>query len=169
MIKKEYAECLKRHRYFIGSDEYLKLYGVLFDGSAIRIKKKVVDLTQDELDKELLWVQQTKEAEFDNRTSDLFSEGVDYNSGAATFSMSTAAWINWLDIRYKKDLLLLTYPFDVSCWSGSYSIKDATECQDILDLVFGSKETILASGRSLVDQVYSKSTIAEVEAVSEGR
>jgi len=163
----EFNKNYKRERLGSGAEERIKLYMQDANGIDIKIRKKVSDMTQAETALELLYCQRDSAGKIDSMTRKIFSKGVVYQD--EIFSLSTEAWVNWIDLRYNKDNNLITYPINISCMDGGYRIADAAECQVIIDLIFGSKEAILEGGRNLVNQVYDSSTISEVNNVTDER
>lgn len=166
-MNNEFSNNFTRIRFSKDGEQWIKLDMLDANGTRQKFRKKVSELTQSEIDLELLYVQRDKESDIDSGTRKIFSEGVAYAD--EIFSLSNVAWVNWLDMRYRKDNILITYPYNISCIHGSYSIADPTECQAIIDLIFSTKENILEGGRALVSQVYAANTIAEVEAITDNR
>lgn len=144
----------------------IRIVGI-YEGVKTCISKPISDLTTDENDLYFELVKEKKIKDIDVRTKELINKGVVHNG--QTFSMTIEAQLNWADLRYNKDNSLMNYPEKVSVLSGEYSIVDSAECQTIIDLIFGQKDSVLKVGRGIVKQVYSATTISAVEAITDLR
>lgn len=162
-----YVRNLKKYRYTTPDGEHLKMWGQLDGGIDIYVHKLVSDLTAGELADELTLHKEQKLQAIDGKTGALINVGVDYGSPSEHFSLSSNAQINWLGLYVKKSVL--TYPYEITCESGSYMIIDLTDMENFTDAIMGFIEDHVDSGRAFKASVQAATDLSEVDAVVDSR
>ena len=104
--------------------------------------------------------------EIDNKTSQLIESGFTWNN--ILFSFSKNAQLNWLGLLNIKSTL--TYPYEIGKKEGgSYNIQDGTEMDYFLNSAIVHKESHIATGRAMQNQVLDCTTIEQLNSIVDNR
>ena len=107
----------------------------------------------------------------DKRTSELITFGFSYKG--KNFSMSDAAQRNWIGLAYAKGMVLILFPFIVSCVDeGTYTITDTMDFTYFI-IAFMQYQTDLnlplGKGRILKALVNAAASVDEVNGIVDPR
>lgn len=109
-----------------------------------------------------------KNEKIDVRTKELIDSGFTYDS--IIFSLSSAAQVNWIGLKQASDSGLITFPYDITTKDdATYSLPDSTSLTIFYATGIGTVSSRLSSGRILKELVNSKTTVVDVEAVTDNR
>ena len=104
----------------------------------------------------------------DEKTSELILAGALHEN--LIFSMSASAQINWQKLESDNDAGRMEFPYTIRSKDDQYfQFADSAAANSFFKSIADHKLNHLGSGWLLVDQVKSKETIAEVEAVLDDR
>jgi len=120
-----------------------------------------------EVDIPLSDLRNSRYEDIDIRTGELIAEG--FTHAGKQFSLSIESQINWTNIGMVPSLL--TYPYKISTLLDDqvHSFADAAEIQTAYAIAVGTKESHIASGRAIKEQIIAATTKAELDAVEDTR
>ena len=140
---------------------------VIVDGDTVRAPNESEAAAQ--LAAKLAAAKAAKIAAIDARTAALLTGGIVVATGK-TISTTLAATQNLQDLALGHMLAVVQFPQDVSTTDGgSYSIPNSADLLRIAALLRDHKLNTLGSGRALRADVLACATVAEVEAITDGR